>query len=239
MKKVTLFISIALLLSVPLMILAGNLDSPGNVEVIGSAMYTLQNIYDLLNEGATASKTASFNEPGAGPAGTGKSLDDVYDRALTSARVPETGQTTQYRSGDDGDLEKGVIWPSTRWTAEGDSAIIDNLTGLMWAKNANLPGGARSWNDAIDYCNDLGMETYTDWRLPNWNELRSLIDASTSNPALSSGHPFFGVPVDYYWSSTTSVNNTSYAWFVCLISGYVDDTNKTSSYYAWPVRSGQ
>jgi hypothetical protein len=36
------------------------------------------------------------------------------------APVEKTGQTTSYATGDDGDLEKGVTWPPTRFTDNGD-----------------------------------------------------------------------------------------------------------------------
>jgi hypothetical protein len=50
--------------------------------------------------------------------------------------LPETGQTTSYATGDDGDLEMGVAWPSPRFTVSGD-CVTDNLTGLMWtARNS-------------------------------------------------------------------------------------------------------
>ncbi len=45
--------------------------------------------------------------------------------------VVKTGQTTSYRTGDDGDLEKGVAWPDTRFTDNGNGTVTDNLTGNM------------------------------------------------------------------------------------------------------------
>ena len=57
------------------------------------------------------------------------------------APVAKTGQTTSYATGDDGDFEKGVAWPSPRFTDNDDGTVCDHLTGLMWAKNANLDNG--------------------------------------------------------------------------------------------------
>ena len=53
------------------------------------------------------------------------------------AMVPKTGQTTGYATGDDGALQKGVAWPNPRFTDNGDGTVTDNLTGLIWLKNAN------------------------------------------------------------------------------------------------------
>ena len=104
-----------------------------------------------------------------------------------SSPVPKTGQTTSYATGDDGDYEKGVASPSPRFIDKGDGTVIDNLTGLMWAKNANL-FGQRTWNNALSDANNLSLGTvcgipYTDWRLPNRFELESLLDHENFGPA--------------------------------------------------------
>ena len=52
------------------------------------------------------------------------------------APVPKTGQTTSYANGDDGDLELGVASPNPRFTDNGDGKVTDNLTELIWLKNA-------------------------------------------------------------------------------------------------------
>ncbi len=108
----------------------------------------------------------------------------------TPAPVPKTGQLNTFHTGDDGDLEMGVVSPNLRFTIQSDTNVVqDNLTGLMWARNANLDG-TKDWPSAIDYCEALNHGGYTDWRLPNVRELHSLIDFGRYNLALPSGHPF-------------------------------------------------
>ncbi|HBI23452.1 MAG TPA: hypothetical protein DDX84_04440, partial [Nitrospiraceae bacterium] len=153
------------------------------------------------------------------------------------SRVWKTGQATSYYTGDDGDIEAGVAWPTPRFTVSGD-CVTDNLTGLMWTKNANLPGTSKTWQQAIDYANGLSLCGYTDWRLPNRKELHSLTDFSRYNPALPSGHPFLNVQSLYYWSATSSAYYTSYAWIVDMWDGVVGYNPKTFYNYVWPVRSG-
>jgi len=83
--------------------------------------------------------------------------------------LPKTGQTTVYSTGDDGDIQAGVSWPSPRFMDNGDGTITDNLTGLMWLQDANCiateyPGfdtsgtfgdGAVSWPIALDFVADI------------------------------------------------------------------------------------
>jgi hypothetical protein len=155
------------------------------------------------------------------------------------AAVPKTGQTSVYRTGDDGTYQKGVALPSSRFTDNGDGTVTDNLTKLMWTKNASI-WGTETWNTAVDNCEGYSLAGHSDWRLPNLRELQSLIDYSRYSPALPSGHPFTGVQSSYYWSSTTGARNTAYAWSVYLDDGLVyDSLLKSSSRYVWPVRGGQ
>jgi hypothetical protein len=153
--------------------------------------------------------------------------------------LPKTGQTTSYVDGDDGDLQRGVTWPSPRFTDNGDGTVTDNLTGLIWTRDANMAGRV-TWSDAISYCNNLNYAGYTDWRLPNRKELRSLVDYSRYGLALPEDHPFTNVSSSYYdsyWSSTTYDPDADHAWSVNMWSGLVNWYDKSDSDYVWPVRA--
>jgi len=154
-------------------------------------------------------------------------------------------------TGQDGELEKGVSWPSPRFTDNGNGTVTDHLTGLIWLKNANCEG-LKTWANALTWCNNLASgscglsdgSSAGDWRLPNRYELESLLDMSRYDPALPSGHPFTGdpfagVPSGDYWSSTTYAINTGSAWYVNLSIGVVNGGVKTAAGSVWPVRGGQ
>ncbi len=159
----------------------------------------------------------------------------------------KTGQTTIYRYGDDGDLKQGVSWPSPRFSDESNGEVMDNLTGLVWTKDAYAPGPSacspaamKTWQEALDYVKCLNTQNYlghNDWRLPNRKELMSLVDFS-HDLALPSGHPFTNVQRNDYWSSTTYANNTGNAWGFRVSYGYPTNRNKGLVFYVWPVRAG-
>lgn len=172
---------------------------------------------------------------------------------MTSGTVmlPKTGQTIRRTTNDDGDLRKGAVWPIPRFTDNHNGTITDNLTGLAWLKNANC-FDLKTWSAALTSANFLahGQCDLTDgsaagqWRLPNINELESLIDISQSFPAISIGHPFTSVPserYDYWSSSSRAEYATSYAWSVEIYGGSVnnDKAKTTDNCYVWPVRSEQ
>jgi len=159
------------------------------------------------------------------------------------APVPKTGQTTSYATGDDGDLEKGVVWPNPRFNDRGNGTVVDNLTGLTWLKDANC-FGTRTWNNALSDSNGLASgscgltdgSSAGDWRLPNIKEILSLIDFENWGPALPSGHPFNNVQADLYGSSTVVGDESDRAWVVYMNLGWVADDIKTNTHYVWPVR---
>ena len=71
------------------------------------------------------------------------------------APVPKTGQTTSYAEGDDGDWEKGIASPDPRFTDNEDGTVTDNLTGLIWLKNARCDTTQKVFNDALTWVNSL------------------------------------------------------------------------------------
>jgi len=170
-----------------------------------------------------------------------------------SSTVPKTGQTTSYATGDDGDLEKGLIWPNPRFTDNADGTVTDNLTNLIWLKDTNC-FGTRTWNLALSDSNGTqsGLCGLTDgsgpgdWRLPNRRELFSLMHDDYYNPAVpdtagtgqwSQGDPFNNVQSGTYWSSTTYAYYSESAWSVSMYDGYVyNSTKAVNFYYVWPVR---
>ena len=168
------------------------------------------------------------------------------------APVTKTGQTKFVTSGGDGDLQMGIPWPDPRFTVnivkedgteDEDGTVTDNLTGLMWTKDAQQIPGIMNWSDAVNACNDLIFADYDDWRLPNVRELHSLIDYGTFDPdVLPIGHPFTNVQPHWYWSSTTEADCYDCAWLVNLDSGNIDGEHKTDELgyaYMWCVRGGQ
>jgi hypothetical protein len=153
-------------------------------------------------------------EPGAAPGPTMKTLDQIpptWSQILPAAERFEL--------------------------VMGDEAVLDKETGLVWAKDANLDGN-KQWQAAVNYSRNLSLAGRKGWRLPTVEELASLVDPTQRNPAFPAGHPFLNVQSGSYWSSTSYVGDTNYAWYVAMYNGYVYGTAKTGYYYVWPVRGG-
>ncbi len=160
-------------------------------------------------------------------------------------------------TGQDGDIQAGVPFPTRRFSDKKDGTVKDNLTNLIWLKNANCStiSPAATWATALSNANSLangqcGLSDGSvagDWRLPNVKELQSLIDFGFLNPALSNaagtaqwteGDAFSSVQSDLYWSSTTRLNFLDSAWDVNLGDGVTLANFKapTNTLFVWPVR---
>ena len=193
-------------------------------------------------------------DPSGSPGPTMKTLDEIYDKLETIdgklGGVEKTGQTTSYHTGDDGDLQKGVAWPVPRFTDNGDGTVTDNLTELIWLKNASR-FDKKTWEEACDACNALAddgselMDSSSagNWRLPNVKELQSLIHFGYDYLALPDtagigkwveGNPFSNVESSAYWMSTTYAS--IHAWGLIFTSGSAGFFDKTSVLYVWCVR---
>ncbi len=109
-------------------------------------------------------------------------------------------------------------------------------SNLMWQDNVKVKKSHKNWGKAIEYCENLDFASYTDWRLPNVNELVSINDDTRANPSLNKAFANFWD--DYYWSSTSVFNNEHSAWRV-LINGGINNIGKHLSYSVRCVRDIQ
>ena len=113
--------------------------------------------------------------------------------------------------------------------------VTDNSTTLQWQDDA--VGATMKWEAAISYCEDLTLGSHENWRLPNFNELYYIADRSKRDPAINS--TFQNVVSNGYWSSTTVVGYSDYAWSVNGFYGGGDGWNgKDYSNYVRCVRDG-
>ena len=233
LSVLVLFISLSLYL--PGLIIAGDLEPSVGPDDPGSAMYTLEDIYNYLDTGVAGTKrTGGFVEPTLPPGSTGNTLDDVHSM-ITEKCITCAGTLN-----------------GTRWCDNGDGTVTDMTTGLVWLKDASWGGRYVLWVDTIIGTNahDRAAQvkngtpiTLTDgsvegdWRLPTKEELYGLVNGTE---AVRSGtqQAFTGVQSFYYWSSTTYASFTGDAWGVDMNVGSLYFNTKGFSLNVWPVRGG-
>jgi len=116
-----------------------------------------------------------------------------------------------------------------------NGVVTDNTTNLQWQDD--VASVSKTWSEAIRYCETLSLNGLSDWRLPNKNELLSIVDYTKYDPAIDA--TFINVTSSSYWSSTANSSFTSHAWFVVFSYGYTYGDTKDNSTYVRCVRGGQ
>jgi len=117
---------------------------------------------------------------------------------------------------------------SAEFIKNGD-IVTDDTSDLMWQDNTVKTDQQLQWQDAINYCEALILEGYSDWRLPNIRELKSITNRNYYSPSIS--RIFQNTYLGDYWSSTTEIgsNANASAWIINFQSGS-DGVNEKSDY---------
>ena len=89
-----------------------------------------------------------------------------------------------------------------------------------------------TWDGASRYAKNLRIGGFDDWRVPTREEL-IVIERMKKVCGIDSG---IGRCDDYFWSSSTQLGNTNYAWRVSFGNGDVDNDFKSYDNYVRCVR---
>ena len=108
-------------------------------------------------------------------------------------------------------------------TVEGKIIVNDTVTNLIWTKETV---SSKTWKDALSYCENLSYAGYADWRLPNINELKTILNHNIKYKPYSS---FPGIQEGRIWSSSAFKDlSATAAWAVDTNSGEVWMYTKTN-----------
>jgi hypothetical protein len=132
-----------------------------------------------------------------------------------------------------------------------EKTALDQNTGLVWTKNANMPGNPlllSGADNAYEYVKQLNVTSYAgyaDWRLPTKKELALMVEYAESmgydrtkmetwpyQQLLQLG--FVDVRGYLYW--TGSRRSTTEMWTADMVSGKLAARPENKPYFLWPVR---
>ncbi len=202
--------------------------------------------------------------------------------AAGTVQLPTTNQTACFDAngnpracagtGEDGEMRAGVAWPASRFTVNSNGTVTDGLTSLTWSRHANAPSRALPnaplnacpnaetkmiWLDALDFIKCLNAKNhagFNDWRLPNLNELESMVNADVADTSawlndngfgFGAGLPKTQVQPSQYWTSTSDASDVDVpvisaasAWNMDLVKGDFpfSDLKNGVTRGVWPVR---
>ena len=174
----------------------------------------------------------------------------------------DTGEVVNDEDTVDTDSNGGGSSTLPECSSTSSTPCKDSSSGLTWSARAS---SIYTWQDAVDYCSSYSEGGLSGWRLPNINELRTLIkncagsqtggscavqdpdclsfscwsDSCYCDDMENNGGYYSKLGDDdnvYLWSSSTRSDSTNGAWLVVFNYGGVGSDSKTSSRYVRCVR---
>lgn len=106
----------------------------------------------------------------------------------------------------------------SRFAKNDDGTVTDSKTGLTWS---NTLAGKVNYQGAEEFVKTLGEG----WRLPNDEELLSIVDRARHDPAIDTEF-FPNTKTDWYWTSKQCSWDSSSVWVVNFAGGYVNDLQR-------------
>ncbi len=147
------------------------------------------------------------------------------------------------------------LWSDERYSYNDDGTVSDSISGLTWMicsfgqsfdgidactdpeDENNL---LATWGEALNYAVDLnssgGFAGFNDWRVPNVNELASIIARNRYAPALNK-IAFSEILQDWYWTSTPDFSDGTKSWQVNFFDGNDFPEVRSESAHILLVRS--
>ncbi len=148
--------------------------------------------------------------------------------------VENGGVVVVCRDGKGGIDESSLFSSRVTESKTGNEKSSDNRLSRKFRVQKGNPG-KKTWQDAVNYCNNLNEEGKTDWRLPSQRELmliwllggNSNVTSGDKNdtgvgsgsipvntPYLYQQSGFTALSADTYWSATEYGSNSGDAWYV-------------------------
>jgi hypothetical protein len=146
--------------------------------------------------------------------------------------------------------------PTGDFVLHEDGTVTHNATGLTWMRcgfgqiwdsgseacvdDPETPA-TYTWQEALNAVAELnnngGFASHTDWRLPNKNELATIVEARCWLPAINAAVFPSTEPVSW-WSSSPRAASAAEAWRVHFDNGRVDGSPKSGGGSVRAVRAG-
>ncbi len=109
-----------------------------------------------------------------------------------------------------------------------NAVVLDKKNAIYWQDNLFTQKSSEDWDDAVEYCDKLVLNTMDKWRLPTFNELLSIVDYGRVHPAIN---PIFDyVNEGTYWTSVDFSASPSRAWTIDFRTGKTYYSYKTTNH---------
>jgi len=138
--------------------------------------------------------------------------------------------------------------PSEDFRVRTDGTVLHRPTQLIWQRCAigqswtgTLCTGSaqlQDWTTALQTAREHEQADADDWRLPNRNELASIVETRCHAPAIN-GDAFPMATSNSYWTSSPTSELSDQAWTVLFADGEIQPTTVTELNAVRLVRAGR
>ncbi len=128
---------------------------------------------------------------------------------------------------DSGKIDKNFV-------RDNKHEIVKNMeNGKIYSDT--IASSKMTYSKAVEYCNTMSHLGFSDWKLPNKEELKAIMELGRRD--LNVKHAFQNIQEGIYWSSTKDRHDE--AWYVDFDLGRYNTASYDHNYYALCVRQGE
>ena len=152
-----------------------------------------------------------------------------------------TGLIWEVKTDDGGlrDADDRYNWYNTDPATNGGfEGYADDDGNICYGYNASDPATYCNTEAFAARVNAVGLCGATDWRLPDIEELRSIVDYSRYGPSIDTDY-FPNTPSGVYWSASPFAYNSNLVWLLAFLYGYDGDYSRDAKFRVRLVRVGQ
>lgn len=108
------------------------------------------------------------------------------------------------------------------------NVVVDTKAKLMWVDNVSVIEVLKTHDEAINYCEELKLEGFINWRIPKIEEFKLIVDKNNHKNYINKSFKY-NVP-DGYWAEESHWRTLwFYADYMHFVSGtaYFDSRHKS------------
>jgi uncharacterized protein DUF1566 len=222
-----------------------------NKAIIGKTPNTAPCDTAFMKKFAAAEKSAAKAGGSCIVTGDAATIEQRVDTQEAAIAALLAGQSGGFQDNGDGtitDTTTGLMWEKKDLGT--GNPLHDRDTSYTWTAGTTAADGTLFTVFLPGLNAGTGFANHTDWRIPTIAELETITDYSTQIPAIAAAFNSncsspctvttcsCTVQQSDYWSSTTEVGGSGFAWDVYTGNGSVQPGTKTSSLAARGVRGG-
>jgi len=136
-------------------------------------------------------------------------------------------------------------WQNSRYINNSNGTVVDKKTGLMWKKCTEGQMGnnceinvalSYTWSNSLEIAKNSTFANYTDWRLPNIKELKSLVAYDRYDPSINTDIFPYTLSKNYWSSSPYVYFHDDLSWSIFFMYGNDKSISRKNKQYIRLVR---